>query len=239
MTDIANRSERLLVFDGDDTLWDTQELYTAAKTRIFEYLERFDGSPTRIAEYFEAEDLGNVATLGFTLRRFERSIRNTIEAFSPQGLDDARNVDALIASVLESIEEGPTPLVSGARRLLDDLEPLYRLVLMTKGDPMLQEHRISGSGLRQLFERVYIVDEKTPAGFQRILKETRANPNSAWSIGNSLRSDIRPAIMVGMKGIWIEKATWAWEDAANHADQSIFKVRGLQDVRSVLIPIRG
>jgi len=146
MTDTASRSERLLVFDGDDTFWDTQELYTAAKTRIFEYLERFGGSPARIAEYFEAEDIGNVATLGFTLRRFERSIRDTIEAFCPPGLEESWNVDASIASVLESIEEGPTPLVSGARRLLDDLESLYRLVLMTKGDPILQEHRISSSG---------------------------------------------------------------------------------------------
>ncbi len=229
-------SASLLVFDGDDTLWDTQILYTAAKSRIFRYLEQFENDSQKIEDHFEAEDLANVSSLGFTLRRFELSIRNTIRAFCPPKLNDSESAEALISSVLESIENGPTPLVHGAESLLNELRPLYRLVLMTKGDSKLQEQRISSSGLRQLFERIYIVDEKTSTSFRTILKEAQVDPKNAWSIGNSLRSDIQPAILVGMNGIWIEKATWAWEDVSEDADQSIAKVRTLEDIRTVLMP---
>lgn len=238
MPDIVNRSKRLLVFDGDDTLWDSQVLYTEAKGRLFRYLERFGCDTDTVTRYFEAEDLANVGTLGFTLHRFEHSIRNTIRAFCPSDSDNRESVERLIASIREAIENGNTPLVIGVERLLNELEPLYRIVLMTKGDPILQEHRISSSGLRRSFEHVYIVDEKTPALFKVILDEARVDAQEAWSIGNSLRSDIKPAVAVGMKGIWIEKATWAWEDISDHADQSIIKVKALEEIRPVLIPMR-
>jgi len=239
MTHFGNRLDRLLIFDGDDTLWDTQALYNDAKRRFFQYLEQFECDPRSVAEYFEAEDLANVASLGFTLRRFEYSIRNTAEAFCPVGSKDRDRLEKLIRSILASIENGATPLINGAKRLLTDLAPHYHVTLMTKGDQVLQEHRISSSGLRRSFERVYIVAEKSPDCFQRILRETHVDARNAWSIGNSLRSDIQPALTVGMNAIWIKRTTWAWEDVIDHVDQSVSTVPVLEDIRSILIPTQG
>ena len=39
----------------------------------------------------------------------------------------------------------------------------------------------------------------------------RSKRGSAWSVGNSLASDINPALRIGMRAIWIDAPVWEYE----------------------------
>ena len=185
----------VLIFDGDDTLWDTMPLYTAAKTNLYEYLRSRECDSTEVAEFFEQEDLSNVAAMGFGLNRFEMSIRNTIGTFCPLTEEgDERAVDEFVTSIRDLIVGGPTPVASDAYQVLSDLSSYYRIILLTKGDRKTQQGRVASSGLEHLFEQVLIVAEKRRDTFAEILTSAHTSASDSWSIGNSLRSDVLPAI---------------------------------------------
>lgn len=146
-------------------------------------------------------------------------------------------MDDLVYSIRQSIEHGLTPVVQDAPEILADLKQYYRLILLTKGDPIVQENRVESSGLTQFFERVFIVSDKGEETFKAILAEAQTRASDGWSIGNSLRSDILPAARIGMQTIWIQNPTWAWEDVPSEIDTRIFRAHTLFDAREILIPI--
>ncbi len=89
--------------------------------------------------------------------------------------------------------------------VLEKLAPSFRLVLLTKGEYELQNRRIAESGLRGVFERAMIVDHKDAGAFRQLVAELKVNPRLAWSVGDSLRSDIRPALAAGLRAVWVHK----------------------------------
>ena len=70
-----------IVFDGDDTLWETQELYEQAKRRFFALLDELGHDRNEVAERFAEIDIANVARLGLSKERFPASMRETYEFF--------------------------------------------------------------------------------------------------------------------------------------------------------------
>src|SRR5271170_653505 len=69
-----------IIFDGDDTLWRTMPLYTAAKRRFFALMSNLGFDTKCVEEEFEARDMKNVSAWGFTVERFRRSMVETYEA---------------------------------------------------------------------------------------------------------------------------------------------------------------
>lgn len=227
-----------LIFDGDDTLWETMPLYTSAKGKLYEFLHLQGCDLDEVAAFFEHEDQSNVPLMGFGLDRFEKSVRNTVTEFCPRHSLHGAEVDELVKSIRELIERGPTPVAYGADQILTDLKSYYYLILLTKGDVAIQKQRIASSGLGHLFAEVVIVGEKQQEVFGEILARRGAEASASWSVGNSLRSDVLPAIRIGMNAIWLQKATWAWEDIPYEPQAKLIRVRTLLEVKDVLIPIR-
>jgi putative hydrolase of the HAD superfamily len=70
-----------------------------------------------------------------------------------------------------------------------------------------QVARIRDSGALQIVggDRVLVAERKTPESFQEALNQFGIDdPASAVMIGNSLRSDINPALMTGAAAILVE-----------------------------------
>jgi putative hydrolase of the HAD superfamily len=90
----------------------------------------------------------------------------------------------------------------------------YRLVLITKGDLMDQERKLAASGLGDHFVAVEIVSEKTIQTYERVFERHGTGPSEAAMAGNSLRSDILPALAAGALAAHIPyPLTWTHEDA--------------------------
>jgi len=126
----------------------------------------------------------------------------------------------------------PIETLPGVEATLRRLSDRYRLVVITKGDLLDQERKVAASGLGDLFNAVEIVSEKDAPAYRRIFARHGTGAEEAAMIGNSLKSDVLPAIEAGALGAWIPyPLTWAREVAAPPTDEPRFsELASIQDV---------
>jgi putative hydrolase of the HAD superfamily len=205
------QSGMLIVFDGDDTLWKTQALYDAAKRSFAARMRSLGIQRPDVIDLLDEIDARRVEQLGFTVERFlgsmieayERLCRETGQLPSAEVVADLRRrIPELLAA---------TEVYEDAVEALNRLAPHYRLALLTKGEERVQARRIAESGLAGYFDRTYIVPQKTEAEYRQVLHDFAVAPRDAWAIGNSARSDINPALRVGMRAVLIPRGRWRYE----------------------------
>jgi putative hydrolase of the HAD superfamily len=85
-------------------------------------------------------------------------------------------------------------------------------LLLTKGDPLVQEGKVARSGLGRFFDRVHVVPEKDSDAFRKLIADYGLHPEQTWMVGNSPRSDINPAVEAGIGAVYIPHPnTWTLE----------------------------
>ena len=233
---LLNAKNTAVIFDGDDTLWDTMPTYTRIKNKFFVLMAREGFDATRVEEFFEQRDIQNVSRWGFARKRFQISMLETFKHFHRQAHGHTRNLDkGRIARLADSVFAQPTRRLPYAESVLRKLQPWCRLLLLTKGDRGVQKRRLASSGLEKYFRTVQIVAHKNEQSFRRLIRTQRLDASTTWSIGNSLRSDVTPALAVGMNAIWIPRATWAYEDVQSHKYNSYLLAHTLRDVPATIM----
>jgi putative hydrolase of the HAD superfamily len=128
---------------------------------------------------------------------------------------------SVIAEILEAGRDmltHPVETLPHAQETLGRLAGRYRLVMITKGDLFDQERKLAESGLGDLFEAVEIVSDKDVGTYERIFRAHGDGPEHAMMVGNSLKSDVVPAIAAGSWGVYIpHDLNWELE----HADEPV------------------
>ncbi len=175
--------------------------------------------------------LRNVSTYGFGIKSFTLSMVETaIE------VTDGRAPASVIAEILAAGREmaaHPVETLPRARETLEALAGRYKLVLITKGDLFDQERKIAESGLGELFDAVEIVSDKNRATYERVFRRHGDGPESSMMVGNSLKSDVVPALAAGSWGVYVpHDLTWAYEHAEAPAGDPRF--REVPDLAKVL-----
>jgi putative hydrolase of the HAD superfamily len=236
MASTANRPT-VVIFDGDDTLWSTEPLYDAARSRARQEVTRvgLDGAEWEALE--RRIDVQNVAALGFGIDRFPTSCAQAYEALcSTAGKPPVESVRRRVRDAARTVFTSDPPLMSGARQTLEDLRARgVRVALLTKGDLAVQQTRVRNSGLGDLFDATRIVTEKTAATFREIVASLGAVPEGSWSVGNSMRSDILPALTAGLHAIWIDAHVWEHERfAGDISDNGVVKAHTLEDAAEII-----
>lgn len=229
-------TRRLLVFDGDDTLWRVEPLYDEARRRARAVVADAGLPADRWEALERARDVANVNTFGVSAVRFPTSC---VEAYEEAAHEAARPVDAevreRVRAAARTAYEASAPLVPAVDATLAALSNDYTLVLLTKGDTWLQERRIDESGLGSFFIQTYIRPQKTLDEFREVLDDMNCPAESGWSIGNSLASDINPAISAGMHAIWIDAPVWEYERRERSpASRDVLTAKTLQEVPRIL-----
>ncbi len=89
----------------------------------------------------------------------------------------------------------------------------YRILLITKGDLFDQERKLAESGLGELLRRGRNRQpERRPTPMPASSPATATARHASMMVGNSLRSDIVPAIAAGSWAVFIPHAlTWVVE----------------------------
>jgi putative hydrolase of the HAD superfamily len=220
------RSNQLVggvVFDGDDTLWITEQLYDEARTKARDIVAAvgIDGSEWETLE--RNIDVHNVQELGFGFDRFPTSCVQAYEEICERtAMTVNPAISATVRQAARSVFERETLPVCSAREVLTILRNRgYKLALLTKGLPELQYRRIESSGLKTYFDVIKVVVEKTPQAILEVLERLGVVAESSWMVGNSMRSDILPAIAVGMHAIWLRTHTWEYERALDHVTDEV------------------
>jgi putative hydrolase of the HAD superfamily len=204
---------RGIVFDGDDTLWRTEALYDEARQRAREIVAGAGLDGARWETLERAIDVENVTRLGHSAERFPTSCMEAYDALCAERdrVPDLE-VRAAIGAAARSVFERPAELMPHARETLEALRSRgFRLALLTKGDSDVQRRRIEQSGLADLFDLVQIVASKTPDVVAAVVQRLGVPLDTALSVGNSVRSDVLPALAAGVQPIWIDAHVWEWE----------------------------
>ncbi|MGB7219284.1 MAG: HAD family hydrolase [Vicinamibacterales bacterium] len=209
----GNSFPAAVVFDGDDTLWSTEALYDHARQEARAEVVRsgLDGDEWERLE--RSIDVENVRHLGFSTERFPTSCVQAYEGVARHsGIPMNPDVRERVRLAAQAVFEQDPLVVVGAREALQNLRARgVKLALLTKGDHDLQVRRVERSGIADLFDVIRIVSEKPPTAFLSIVADLRVEPKDAWSIGNSIRSDILPALDAGLRAVWIDAHVWEHE----------------------------
>jgi putative hydrolase of the HAD superfamily len=204
--------DQAVVFDGDDTLWLVEELYDDARAEAGKLITNADLDVDRWDALQREIDLQNVLQLGVKSERFPRSC---VEAYRLTAMEAGVEPDDRIAEEVRwtaaQVFERRAPIVEGAIDVLAALRPDWKLALLTKGDVWVQQRRIVDAGIEDLLDQIDIVPDKGAAEFSAVLDGLGTSRERSWSVGNSLPSDINPALAVGMGAIWIEAHVWEHE----------------------------
>ena len=216
-TPMKNSSRRgdnplqLIGFDGDDTLWKSEDYYRTAE-RDFEAIigGYIDLGDQRMQKHLLEVERRNIKVFGYGVKGMTLSmIETAIE------LTEARISAKDIAQILEighATLRHPVEVMDGVREAVQAIAQDHEVVLITKGDLFHQEAKIKQSGLADLFQRIEIVSEKDPQTYARVLAEFDLPAERFVMVGNSLRSDIEPVLALGSWGIHTPYAvTWAHE----------------------------
>ncbi|WP_238365025.1 HAD family hydrolase [Mesobacterium pallidum] len=199
-------------FDADDTLWHNERFFKLTQARFAELLSDH-ADPEHLDDRLLAAERRNIGHYGFGIKGFTLSmIETAIE------VTDARVPASVIAEIMAAGREmlrHPVDLLPHAREAVEAVAGSHRLVLITKGDLLDQERKLAQSGLGALFDAVEIVSDKRPETYARIFGGFDG-PERAMMVGNSMKSDVRPALEVGAWGVHVpHDLAWALE----HAEQ--------------------
>jgi putative hydrolase of the HAD superfamily len=197
--------------DADDTLWHNESLFRLTHDRFRGLLAEW-ADPKILDSRLAEVERRNLALYGYGVKGFTLSMIETALELTAHAAP-ARLVAEILAAGRELLAHPVEPL-PGVEAALAQLSERHRLVLITKGDLLHQEQKLAASGLGELFVAVEIVSEKDASTYERVFARHGSGPAEAVMCGNSIRSDILPALHAGAFAAHVPyPLTWAHERA--------------------------
>jgi len=179
-----------LLIDADDTLWENNVYFERAIAAFISYLDHEEHSPAQVRSTLNEQERATILAHGYGLTSFTRSLVAVYEKLSPGPITEHNLLR--VRSFTRSIAEQEIELLSGVADTLADLATRHRL-----------------------FTAVEIVAEKDPATYSAVIARHQLTPHTSWMIGNSIKSDINPALAAGLHAVFLfHKDTWVLEHAA-------------------------
>ena len=195
--------------DADDTLWHNETIFRLTHDRFVDLLDDYGDRETIEGRLAEVERR-NLRLYGYGVKGFTLSMIETAMELCDGGAPP-EVVREILAAGREMLAH-PVETLPGVDETLADLSERYRLVLITKGDLMDQERKVAASGLGDLFAAVEIVSEKDRQTYDRIFARHGTGADQAVMVGNSMKSDVLPALEAGAWAVHIPyHITWAHE----------------------------
>jgi len=228
----------LICLDADDTLWHNMRHFNDAETALVDMVRPFAaaGVARQALETCEARNLPlyGYGAKGFTLSMIETAVELCGDALTPElvtGLLTAGR--ALLAH--------PVELLEGIADTLARLAERGRLVLVTKGDLLHQEAKLAASGLGDRFSGIEIVSDKTADTFRRICERYGVPASDTIMAGDSMRSDILPALRAGAWAAYVpQPGAWGHEHAAAPSDAERYRqLNRLADLPALIDQLNG
>ncbi|MBV8688288.1 MAG: HAD family hydrolase [Alphaproteobacteria bacterium] len=202
---------RLICLDADDTLWHNEAYFQRTRARLCALLEPW-AEAAAVEARLDSVEHRNLPAYGYGAKGFVLSMAET--AIEVSGGAVPGSVVADILALGKAMLAHPVEMLDGVAEALDALADRGRLVLVTKGDLSHQEAKLAASGLGERFTGVEIVSDKKAATYARVFERYGARPEEAVMAGNSMRSDVLPALEAGAWAAFVPfELAWAHEAA--------------------------
>src|ERR1700736_1406118 len=203
-------ARQTLLIDADDTLWENNIFFEQTIEGFLTRLEPLGFMRDYIRRILNETERRNIRQHGYGVRSFRRSLEDTYMKLA--GTLAEREIVQEIERMVVELEGTPPQILDGVPETLAYLAERHRLILFTKGEPAEQAAKVERSGLQGFFEFIEIVSEKSPETYGELVRKHKIVKAHGWMIGNSPRSDINPAMQIGLNAVYIpHQHTWHLE----------------------------
>ncbi len=206
-----------IALDADDTLWQNEQFFRLTEQRFADLLKDYTDEPDLNARLI-ASVTRNLSFYGFGMKGFALSMIETA-----LDVTNHRVPGTVIAEILAAGREllnYPIETLPYVDQALEQLRQTHRLILVTKGDVFDQERKLAASGLAEYFAAIEIVTDKNAATYARIFERHTDGARHTVMVGNSLRSDVLPALAAGGYAVYVpHDLTWSYEHAEAPVDE--------------------
>jgi putative hydrolase of the HAD superfamily len=222
-----------LIIDCDDTLWENNRYFLEAHGRFVELMAGLGYDREDANSLLLRLEMENVPRYGYGAMSQAMSMVDVYRILEPEPSDDV--LDS-IREIGEDVFNHPVRLLPGVEETLPKLHGRYRLAMYTKGNPDEQMGKIMKSPVKDYFQHVKVVPEKDPDTFREMLGEFGMEPSETWMIGDSPRSDVLPAVSVGVKAVYIPfSMTWTLEHTELPESEHIITIEAFDDLAYYLL----
>ncbi len=199
-----------LMIDADDTLWENNVFFENLIEDFITMVEPCGYARAYIRHILNETERKNIRQYGYGVRCFGRSLEETYLKLAEH--QAKRETLAQIHERVVDLERTPPKILDGVPETLAYLTQRHRLILFTKGEPAEQAAKVERSGLQGFFEFIEIVPEKDHQTYGTLVKKHKIVKSLGWMIGNSPRSDVNPAMKIGLNAVYIpHQHTWQME----------------------------
>jgi putative hydrolase of the HAD superfamily len=200
----------VLLIDADDTLWENNIYFERAFDDFVSFLDHSTMTSAQVRDVLNEIELANAKVHGYGAKNFGRNLQEAYHHLAERHirLDDLTHV----LSLAERILEQPLQLIEDVEETLSQLSSRHDLTLFTKGNLEEQRLKVDRSGLGGYFQHTAIVKEKDAMAYRSWVVGKGIDTSDAWMIGNSPKSDINPALSVGLGAVLVPHPnTWVLE----------------------------
>ncbi len=203
----------VIAFDADDTLWHNERLYLQTQAALAVLLVPYGIDQSTLEEQLYQTESRNIQGFGYGIKSFTLSMIET--AIGLTGADlSASDVQAIIELGKTQLH-APVELLEHVRTTIPLLAARHPLMVITKGDLLDQETKLARSGLGEFFRDIEVVSDKTSRSYAALFRNHALDPARVIMVGDSLRSDILPALELGATAVYIPyPGSWLHETAA-------------------------
>jgi putative hydrolase of the HAD superfamily len=184
---------------SSERLFEEMACYDYAKMIEITHLEALWGR-------FDAKEHPSFLELGQLAPMFQKSAWT--QSLLKLGINDPALGEILALRFAKERRERPL-VYEATFEVLQSLRPKYSLLLLTNGAPDLQQEKVDSiPGLADYFDHILISGvygrgKPDPSIFEHALKLLDVTAEEALMVGDNLDTDIKGALAVGMRNVWI------------------------------------
>ncbi len=233
-----------LLFDLDDTLIHCNKYFDLVIDQFADLLETwFAGYRLTKDEIKKKQlelDLAGIHVHGFAAERFPESFAETYDHYSAMferssDPEERQRVLELGYTVYDSEFELYPNVVDTLSRLRSEG---HLISLYTGGVEKIQRAKVAKVNLGPFFDdRIFVAQHKNASALEGILTRMGFDRSRTWMIGNSLRTDIAPAVTCGIGAVYIPPlSNWAFDlvDIPLEASERLLRLESISQVPAAL-----
>jgi putative hydrolase of the HAD superfamily len=233
-----------VIFDLDDTLVHCNKYFDLILGQYFEMMTEWfkDFGPTtqEIRNKQVEIDVETVSSSGLASDNFPKSLIATYRFFSDKfGRLAAESEEDQLMVLGLSVYDQEIEAYPGMVETLDALkQDGHELYLYTGGDDRIQKRKIDQMKLDVYFDdRIFIRKHKNVEALEDILTSNKFDRKRTWMIGNSLRTDVLPAVTAGVNTIYLKQQNeWLYNliELQREMQQSVITITSIHEVPPVI-----
>ncbi|MBP5666618.1 MAG: HAD family hydrolase [Salinivirgaceae bacterium] len=225
---------KAIAFDADDTLWDNETYFLEVEKNMCDLLAEY-GDEQAISKSLFATEMANMEDYGYGAMAYTLSlVENAIKVSN--GKIDANRIARIMELGRSLLHLKATPF-EGVEDTLIQLKnsKRYKLAIFTKGELLTQEHKLQRSGLLPYFDHVVIVSDKQEQQYTDLCETLGIKPEELLMVGNSLKSDVLPALNIGAWAVHIPyEVMWQHEVIDDFEHQRMFQLNRFAELTELL-----